>query len=65
MVYMTKKSPKTEKGKIRKAWTGDGRRRTPDEEFGKMLKDTNKAMGRTMRETSEIMRGQSSGKKKK
>ena len=37
---MVNKGPKIEKWKKRKAWTGDGRRRTPDGEFVKFEKDT-------------------------
>jgi len=62
---MANKGPKTEKGKKRKAWTGDGRRRTPDEEFVKFEKDTKKAMKRTDREVRKFLSGPSSGKKKK
>lgn len=54
---MVNKGPKTTKGKNRKLWTGDGRRRTPDEEFVKIVKDTEKSM-------KGAMKGASSGKKK-
>jgi hypothetical protein len=62
---MSAKGPKTERGKIRKTWTGDGRKRTPIEEVVKIQEDTNKAMRKTMSEASKIMSGASSGKKKK
>jgi len=62
---MANKGPKTEKGKIRKAWTGDGRRRTPGEELAKSLKDTDKAIKKTMGEVNRAMGGAPSGKKKK
>ena len=62
---MVNKGPKTEKGKERKAWTGDGRRRTPDEQIAKMFKDTDKAMKRTDREVRKFLSAPSSGKKKK
>jgi len=63
-LHMVNKGPKTERGKIRKTWTGDGRRRTPGEEVAKSLKDTDKAIAKTMREVNKAMGGASSGKKK-
>jgi hypothetical protein len=41
---MVNKGPKTETGKKRKLWTGDGRRRTPEEEYKKSVKDAKKAI---------------------
>jgi hypothetical protein len=62
---MANKGPKTEKGKKRKLWTGDGRKRTPEEQGAKMFKDTDKAMKRTDREVRKFLSGPSSGNKKK
>jgi len=61
---MVDKGPKAERGKVRKAWTGDGRRRTPGEELAKSLEDTDKAIKKTMGEVNRAMGGGPSGKKK-
>lgn len=50
---MAKKEPKTEKGKKRKLWTGDGRKRTPAEDIDKTFKDIGKDMRKTSREISK------------
>lgn len=45
---MSKKGPKTEKGKVRKFWTGDGRRRTPMEELTKSMEEASKALKKAL-----------------
>jgi hypothetical protein len=62
---MITKGPKTEKGKIRKAQTGDGRRRTPGEELAHGLRETDKTIRKTMREVNDAMRVPSGKSKKK
>jgi hypothetical protein len=62
---MVNKGPETEKGKRRKFWTGDGRRRTPDEEMVHGFRETNKAIRRTMREGNEATSVTFGGFKKK
>jgi hypothetical protein len=62
---MLNKGPKTEKGKTRKAVTGDGRRRTPGEELAHSLRETDKTIRKTMREVTEAMRVPSGKSKKK
>ncbi|MFW6145639.1 MAG: hypothetical protein ACOC4Y_02445 [bacterium] len=63
---MAKKEPKTEKGKTRKLWTGDGRKRTPAEDIDKAKKDIGKDMRKTSREISSSLSGlKKKGKGKK
>ena len=63
---MGDKGPKTKRGKERKTWTGDGRRRTPGEELAKSLDDTDKTLKKiAMGEVNRAMEGAASGKKKK
>lgn len=62
---MAKKEPKTAKGKARKLWTGDGRKRTPAEDMDKAKKDIGKDMRKTSREISKSMGGSSKKKGKK
>lgn len=62
---MVNKGPKTERGKARKFWTGDGRRRTPGEEVTHNLQEADKTIRRTMREANEATRVTFGGSKKK
>lgn len=63
---MVDKGPKTKRGKERKAWTRDGRRRTPGEELAKSLDDTDKTIKKiAMGEVNRAMGGIPSRKKKK
>ncbi len=58
---MAKKDPKTERGRVRKLWTGDGRRRTPMENLSKdmdgMVKDMNKSLDMSLGGGSKKRKG--------
>ena len=50
---MANKGPKTQKGKERKSWTGDGRRSAPMEKFEKETRVANQSFSQSIKKANE------------